>query len=393
MGDGLKILMIAPQPFFSSRGTPLSVYYRTLMLSNLGHEIDLLTYPFGDDVEIKGVNIIRSHGLPFVYSVKIGPSISKLLLDIPLFFKALSLLIKNRYDLIYAHEEAVFFSIVFHLLFKTRYIYDMHSSLPQQIENFNFSAFRPIIKAFEFLERQSLSRASAVITICKELEEQVKKLGFGDKCILIENTLFYPIRLSRSLYDVNLKKIIKLKGKKVILYAGTFEPYQGLDMYLESIRIILDRYRRDDLLFVFLGGNPEQVLKMRTLAESLNIAEHTIFTGMLDVNLVKRFIREADVLVSPRLKGTNTPLKIYEYMASGVPIVATDLLTHTQELDHSSAFLRKPEPEDFAQGIIESIENRKDAMKKAKNAYKIYAQRYGEHVYGERLTMALSNIK
>ena len=54
-----RALVIAPQPFFSPRGTPLSVYYRTLVTAEQGVEIDLLTYGEGQDVEIPGVNIIR----------------------------------------------------------------------------------------------------------------------------------------------------------------------------------------------------------------------------------------------------------------------------------------------------------------------------------------------
>ncbi len=386
----MKILMIAPQPFFSSRGTPLSVYYRTKMLSELGHKIDLLTYPIGEDVDIDNVNIYRTRKLPLIYSVKIGPSISKVFFDMLLFLKAVNMLIRNRYDIVYAHEEAVFFCILFNIFFHKKYIYDMHSSLPQQLENFNFTTLKPVVKLFESLERLSLSRASAVITICNDLEDQVERMGFSDKDVLIQNTLFYPIRFKYSRSEVNLGRIIKNRGKKIILYAGTFEPYQGLDMYLESINIIVKK--RKNLLFIFLGGSPEQVLSLRTRAERLGISDYTIFTGTLEVNLVKRFISKADVLVSPRLKGTNTPLKIYEYMASGVPIVATRLKTHTQELDETCAFLARPEPEDFAEGIIESIEKRKDALKKAKNAYKIYLERYGEKAYREKLVKALSGI-
>ena len=58
----MKALVIAPQPFFSPRGTPFSVYYRTLVTAQLGVQIDLLTYGEGQDVEIPGVRIIRIPG-------------------------------------------------------------------------------------------------------------------------------------------------------------------------------------------------------------------------------------------------------------------------------------------------------------------------------------------
>ena len=54
------------------------------------------------------------------------------------------------------------------------------------------------------------------------------------------------------------------------------------------------------------------------------------------------------MLTSPRSKGTNTPLKIYQYLRSGKPIVATRLLTHTQVLDDDTAMLTAPDPQAFA---------------------------------------------
>lgn len=386
----MKILMIAPQPFFSFRGTPFSVYYRTKILADMGHEIDILTYPMGFDVDINNVNIIRIPRLPFVYEVKIGPSITKLILDIPLFFKAIYLVVKNKYDVIHAHEESVFFCLLFKLILGTRYIYDMHSSLPQQLENFNYTGSNLIKRPFQMLEKLSVARASAVITICKELEEAVKAMGYSEKSELIENTLFFPVALSDRNNNINLRNILNIDNKKVILYTGTFEPYQGIDMYIDSINIVLKE--RKDLFFIFIGGNSEQVLAMRDKAEKLGLTAQTLFTGTLEPNIVKMFLKEADILVSPRVKGTNTPLKIYEYMASGVPIVATKLKTHTQELDEECAFLRNPEAKDFASGILECLRDRDEAIKKAEKAYFKYSQRYGEEVYKKRLQRIINIV-
>ena len=68
-------------------------------------------------------------------------------------------------------------------------------------------------------------------------------------------------------------------------------------------------------------------------------------------------MQAADLLVSPRIRGTNTPLKIYSYLRSGKPIVATNLLTHTQVLTPEIAVLVEPTPERFAAAILELIEN------------------------------------
>ena len=66
----MKILMIAPQPFFEPRGTPISVYQRVNALSKLGHEVDLVTYHLGSTPDIPNVNVHRTMKVPFINQIK-----------------------------------------------------------------------------------------------------------------------------------------------------------------------------------------------------------------------------------------------------------------------------------------------------------------------------------
>ena len=71
--------MLAPEPFFEPRGTPFSEYHRIKALSELGYHIDLVTYPFGRDVTLRGLRIYRCPRPLCVRRVRIGPSASKIL--------------------------------------------------------------------------------------------------------------------------------------------------------------------------------------------------------------------------------------------------------------------------------------------------------------------------
>src|SRR2546426_9472411 len=77
----VRILMIAPEPFFEPRGTPFSEFHRIRALTALGHHVDLVTYPFGQNVSMPGLRVFRSLRPPFVTRVKIGPSLAKIPLD------------------------------------------------------------------------------------------------------------------------------------------------------------------------------------------------------------------------------------------------------------------------------------------------------------------------
>ena len=83
---------------------------------------------------------------------------------------------------------------------------------------------------------------------------------------------------------------------------------------------------------------------------------------------IPEYLALGEVLVSPRSAGENTPLKIYSYMLSGRPLVATDLPTHTQVLDAETAFLTPATPEGLADGLVRALEDSEAAARIAQRA-------------------------
>src|SRR6266545_3068556 len=134
--------MIAPEPFFEPRGTPFSEFHRIRALTDLGHQVDLVTYPFGSDVTIAGLRLFRCLRPPFIHRIGVGPSIAKIPLDISLALTAMRRALTSRYDAIHSHEEAGLLGIVLAAVLRIPHLYDMHSSLPQQLRNFGFSDSR-----------------------------------------------------------------------------------------------------------------------------------------------------------------------------------------------------------------------------------------------------------
>src|SRR4026209_1321775 len=100
----VRILMIAPETFFEPRGTPFSEFHRIRALTALGHEVDLVTYPFGQTVTMPGLRIFRSLKPPFLRGVKIGPSFAKLPLDALLSLTALRRALSGRHRALPPHE-------------------------------------------------------------------------------------------------------------------------------------------------------------------------------------------------------------------------------------------------------------------------------------------------
>jgi glycosyltransferase involved in cell wall biosynthesis len=351
----MKILMVAPQPFFEPRGTPISVYQRLEALSALGHHIDLLTYFLGKDVVFPNVRILRTWRVWFIKHVRVGPSRAKILLDFLLLIKTVWMLLTNHYDVIHSHEEAAFFCAPLAVLFRKRHLYDMHSILPNQLSNFDYGNRRLIIKLFVFLEKMVLKTSNAVITVGSDLEEYVQKINPDVQEIKIENIALHAFQIPVKPKAVEeLKEKLGLNGKLPVIYTGTYERYQGLELVLESAKMIQAKF--PSVVFIFVGAKRKQVGIWTALARSMGVEDCTIFLDAVSPEESMVYLAYARILISPRITGTTVPLKIYSYLHAGKPIVATNINAHTQVLNDDIALLVDPTKEHFAEGIISLYE-------------------------------------
>ncbi len=347
----MKILMIAPQPFFEPRGTPISVYQRLQALSVLQHQVDLLTYHVGQDVSIPGIRVHRGPRVPFIKKVKLGPSWTKAFLDVLLLVRAIVLLVRNHYDVIHSHEEAAFCSVLLSRAFHTSHVYDMHSCLPQQLASLPRWNIWPLLKLFEILERWVINTCDVIITIGADLEERVLKINPEAKTVLIQNLAVLADDAGASHSSVReLKEKFSLEGRLPIVYTGTFERYQGLELLLRSAKIVKENC--PEASFILVGGDPQQVEQWRRRSSIYGVQDIMLFTGTVPLAEAIAYLDVAEILVSPRIKGMSVPLKIYSYLHSGKPIVATDMAAHSQVLSAETAILVAPTEEAFANGIL-----------------------------------------
>lgn len=380
--------MLAPEPFFQPRGTPISVYQRITALSDLGHEVDLVTYHLGEDKEIKNLKISRIPNVFFITKIKIGPSFKKIPLDFLLFLKAYGMLMRNKYDLIFSHEEGALFGVILSKFAKIPHIYDMHSSLPQQLENFDFSRSKVLKRVFMRMERFILKNSRAIIVICLDLLKQVEKEGYTDRTILLENFIDFDIEEFTAEEVRKKREEFATQDKRIVLYAGNFQPYQGISLFLEAASRIED----DRVVFLLVGEGVDAVEREKERARKLGIANKVFFTGQVSPSQMPLFIALADVLVSPRLSGTNTPLKIYSFLKSGKPLVATNLWTHTQVLTDRISVLVEPDAECLAEGIIFALFDSR-AQEKAMLAKEMAERDYTYPRYKEKISQVLDKAK
>lgn len=387
----MHILMIAPEPFFEPRGTPFSEYHRLRALSAMGHTVDLVTYPFGADREIPGVTIIRTLKPPFMSRIGIGPSWAKVPLDFFLALTSLRVALSGRYDAVHSHEEGGAIGIVLAWLLGVPHLYDMHSSLPQQISNFGYEKSKWLATVFDWLERLMIRRSQVVIVICPQLEVAVRDVDKNVPMVLIENAMGSGDAPTPGSGRAIRESLQLADHTPMVLYTGTFEHYQGLDLLFDAMPAVVKA--RPDVRFVMMGGEPQQVDAAKARIAAAGIADSVLFTGQRPASEVPAYLDAADVLVSPRSTGTNTPLKLYQYLRSGRPIVATRLLTHTQVLDDDTSILTEPNPTDYARGIIDAVSDPARAREIGARAKAMADVKYSEEAYMAKTLDAMTQLE
>ncbi len=383
----MRILFLAPQPFFEVRGTPLAVLHMTRALASLGHSVDLLTFPQGEPVPLEGVRHLRSARLP-VGRVKAGPSLAKMALDLPFLAEAAWRLRFGRYDVVHAVEEAAHLIAPFARWFHVPLVMDVDSSIPDQLRYSGFATRGPLLRLAEGLERYALRHAATAITVCASLTDGVKSRAPGLPVFQVEDPpLVEPGTTPAPEAVEALRRELTLGPWPVVLYSGNFEPYQGVELLLEALALV----PRVQLLL--MGGGPRDVARMKAEARARGIGERTIFSGQRPPSELPPFLALADVLASPRAKGQNTPFKIFTYLASGKPLVATRIPTHTQLVDDTTAFLVEPTPRALAAGLQAALDRPEDAAARARAARDLVEREYSVERYREKIARAYAEVE
>ena len=345
----MRILIIAPHPYYTERGTPIAVALLIRALIERGDQIDVLTYHEGEDRPATGVSIHRIRPWLPVRDIRPGPSLKKLICDFYLFWKAAAIIRSGNYDLVHAIEEAGFMAATLCPRKRIPYLYDMDSSMTTQLVD-KYPVLRMLSRLLFRLEGWPLRRAHAVIPMCEALTDQYGQFNQGRFFVLHDVSLRLDespdVRESVSKLDLGCSET-----SVKFMYVGNLESYQGIDLLLESFAFAIER-GHTDIHLIIVGGMSEDIDRYSDKSRDLGISSYVTFVGPRPVRELGALLERADVVVSPRTEGVNTPMKVYTYLDSGRAIVATRLPTHTQVLDDSLACLVDPEAESMANGIM-----------------------------------------
>jgi glycosyltransferase involved in cell wall biosynthesis len=259
-------------------------------------------------------------------------------------------------------------------------VVDVDSSIPDQLRYSGFAGRGPLPWLADRLETHALRHAAAVITVCTSLTRGVRAKAPGTRVFQIEDPPLVdpgPGGAAPPEAVAALRASLDLGPDPIALYSGNFELYQGVGLLVEAAA------RAQDVQFLFMGGEPQEIDGLR--AQAAASGARCTFSGKREPAELPVFLALADVLVSPRVEGENTPFKLYTYLASGKPVVATRLPTHTQLLDDSMAFLVLPTAEGLANGVREALARPEEARGRAEAGRALITREYSEARFREKV--------
>lgn len=355
--ESMRVLLVAPQPFYRDRGTPIAIRQVLEALSELGHAVDLLTFPMGHTVVLPGLRTFRVRS-PFpIRDMPIGFSFRKLVLDLRLVPLIRSRLRRDHYDAIHAVEEAAFPCSMLARRFEVPLIYDMQSSLPEQLELHPLFRGRWLQRSLRSLEARLVRRVD-LVACSAGLGDHVRAI---DPAAKVREWRFAAQRIEVDPADVK-KLRVELNipsAAPVVLYTGSFAPYQGMALLLKAARSVRGEVR--EVVFVLVGAEESEIRAPFAQMGELSRQPALRIVARQPRERVPLYIALADVLVSPRLHGGNVPLKVFDYLEAGKPIVATDTATHRTVLDESRAVLVASSASELASSITMVLRDHRQA--------------------------------
>jgi glycosyltransferase involved in cell wall biosynthesis len=381
----MRILFLAPQPFFAERGTPIAVRDAVETLCSAGHEVDLLTLPGPQQLEIAGMRLLQVRAPRWIGPPPIGLSPQKLFYDATLGVALFRQLLERDYDVVHAVEEAVFLALLARRIRPYKIVYDMDSIMSDQMIE-KWPALGRLGGLFRSFERAAMRGADLLLPVCEAVAQPARATA-PDRVHLLPDVAEEASPAAVEAEDLRATFGV---DRPMALYVGNLEPYQGMSLLIEGLSRLPPANR---CALVVVGGRPEDIELHREEAAQRGLAGLVHFAGPRPLDRLSGYLVQADVLCSPRLRGVNTPMKVYSYMAAGRPILATRLPSHTQVLDESTAVLVEPDPAGIGEGLGRLLTDAEFAARISKAAKERVLAGYSRASFRRRLLNAYRRLE
>ena len=265
------------------------------------------------------------------------------------FFSTIYLLFKKT-DIIYGRDR---FSLFFLSFFKKNIIFEIH-------------------KIHKFLFKRILRSVKKIVVITNGLRDFLIKNGVKENKILIAPDGIDLEDFNIRENEEQCRKILNLPiNKKIVLYTGHLYKWKGVEILASA-----SKFLNKNISIVIIGGIKWYLSNFKKFVKKNNL-KNILILGYQDYSKIPYFLKAADCLVLTGTKSEaisknyTSPMKMFEYMTSGTPIIASDLPAFRQVLNENNCIFIKPDdPEAMAKGMKMILNNLMLADKLSHQAYR-----------------------
>lgn len=358
----MKILVVAPTPFFSDRGTHIRILEEALALERRGHEITLATYHIGRDLpqSLKTtIDVRRIRRWLFWYKkLEAGPDWQKIVLDLLLIKKTFFLARTKRPDIIHGHlHEGVLIGwLVQKALFwrKIKLVSDFHGSLTKEMVTHAYLKATGLLKVFRKIERIIDNMGDQAVASSWANTEEIKKIRRKHDVVTVLDGVSvarYAALPSRT----ELRKKYGVPADKVVItYAGALIANKGVEYLLRAIPRVLEK--RAEAHFVIAGFPWNEVEHF--FRGKLWLDRVTIITPLPYFNLPE-ILTLSDIGVDPKVPALTAQAsgKMLQYMGAGLPVVCFDAPNNREYAAEGAEYVKEVSEEGIASALVRLIDN------------------------------------
>jgi len=325
----VRILYLTLENISLHKGSVVHIKEVIAGLKRLGHYVTLIAFSSSNFKEVDQFHNLSHFNFLWnrILKMKRQPYLISSMVLFGLLWKNLF-----KYDVIYARDyHTVILALIPRLIFKKRLVFEINGlANEEQMLKANSLFNRILSSLIRKAERLATKYSDRIVSVTPQIASYVVHHFCcpAQKIEIISNgvntKVFHPIQDEPLLLDLKQKLGIK-KEEMVIAFVGNLAPWQGVDIFIESALKLLPNEKR--LKFLIVGDGLLMNSLMKKALDS-GYGEIFIFAGMVSYGETPSLINISDVCVAPFISKRNrktgvSPLKIFEYMACGKPVVAS----------------------------------------------------------------------
>lgn len=350
----VNILVVAPTPFFSDRGTHIRILEEALAMEKRGHDVTIATYHIGQDLPDSlgsHIDVRRIRRLLFWYKkLEAGPDWQKIILDLLLIKKVFFLARTKRPDIIHGHlhEGALIAWIVQKMLFwrDIKVVADFHGSLTKEMVSHQYLGVSLLQRVFQWIEHRIDNMGDAAVASSWNNAADIRKVRPSGVEVLLDGTRLSMFDGLPSKQEIRKQYGIS-EDAVVITYTGAFIKNKGIQYFLEALPAIVQACPRAHFV---LAGFP---LDMIAGDIPVELRERVTIISPSPYFDLPKILRMSDIGVDPKGEATREASgKTLQYMGAGLPVACFGTENNREYLDEGGSYAGEMTAASLAQAIL-----------------------------------------